>query len=91
MAPRRKLTLGVGATVSCLLKFLHPSGHIRNAFPNPAHAQRLSDCVVVRQEVKKVSQRQQLCLIVTHRDFKNNDDPPTCSKVSLADPQGGRS
>ena len=47
MAPQWKLTLGVGATVSCLLKFLHPSEHIRNAFPNPAHAQQLSDCVVV--------------------------------------------
>ena len=52
-----KKTHGVGATVSCLIKFLHPSELIRNKFPNPVNGQRLDGCITVRQELKNQQKR----------------------------------
>ena len=70
MAPGKK-THGVGAVVSTLIKFLHPSALIREKFPNPEHGQRLPGCMTVQQEVKKINRKDQLSLIVTHLDFKD--------------------
>ena len=65
--------LGKGAIISALLKFLHPSELIRNKFPNPVHGYRLSGCIALRQEVKKVNRKEQLCLVVHHEEFKTGD------------------
>ena len=65
---------GKGAIVSALSRFIHPSQHIRNKFPNPVHSHWLVDCVTLQQEVKKVNRKDQLCLVVRHDDFKNDDD-----------------
>ena len=64
---------GVGAVVSALIRFIHPSEHIRRIFPNPVAGQRLSDCQTIRQEMKKVSRKDQLVLVVHHDDFKTED------------------
>jgi hypothetical protein len=72
MAPSKK-QLGVGAVVSSLARFVHPSEYIREAFPNMEHKHRLHGCLVVRMEVKKVTGKDQLCLVVTHVDFKKAD------------------
>ena len=61
---------GVGAVVSALIRFIHPSEHIRRMFPNPVAGQRLSDCQTVWQEMKKVSRKDQLVIVVHHEDFK---------------------
>ena len=61
---------GVGAMVSALICFIHPSEHIRRMFPNPFAGQRLSDCKTVRQEMKKVSRKDQRVIVVHHEDFK---------------------
>ena len=63
---------GVGATVSALIKFIHPSEHIHNKFPNPCPGQCLLDCKTIHQEVKTVTRKEQLALIVHHEDFKND-------------------
>ena len=73
MAPRSD-NHGVSAIVSALLRFIHPSKHIRNKFPNVVQGQRLENCETIRQEVKKVSRKEQLVLVVRHEDFKNPDD-----------------
>ena len=65
---------GVGAIVSALLRFIHPSEHIHNKFPNVVQGQRLENCITIHQEVKKVSQKEQLVLVVRHDDFKNPDN-----------------
>ena len=65
---------GVGAIVSALLRFIHPSEHIRNKFLNVVQGQWLENCVTIHQEVKKVSWKEQLVLVVRHEDFKNPDD-----------------
>ena len=64
---------GVEAVVSALIRFIHPSEHIRRMFPNPVAGQRLSDCQIVRQEMKKVSRKDQLLIVVHHDDFKTED------------------
>ena len=73
MAPQLR-RLGVGAKTSCLSKFLHPSEQIRNKYPNPVAGHRLEGCVVVRQEIKSVSRKDQLCVVVRHDDFKAGED-----------------
>ena len=71
-----KKTHGVGATVSCLIKFLHPSELIRNKFPNPVNGQRLDGCITVCQELKKINRKDQLSLIVRHANFVKADGDP---------------
>ena len=65
---------GKGAIVSALSRFIHPSEHIRNKFPNPVHGHQLAGCVTLQQEVKKVNRKDQLYLVIRHDDFKNDDD-----------------
>ena len=72
MAPQLR-RLGVGAKCSCLSRFVHPSQHIRDKYPNPVSGHRLEGCLTIRQEVKEVSRRDQLCIIVHHDDFKTAD------------------
>ena len=66
--------LGVRAKTSCLSKFMHSSEHIRNKFPNPVAGPCLEGCIVVWQEVKCVTKRDQLCVVVQHNDFKADDE-----------------
>ena len=73
MAPQKK-THGIGAVVSVLTKFVHPSQLIRDKFPNLPNGHRLSGCITLRQEVKRINQKEKLSLIVKHDDFKNDDE-----------------
>ena len=66
--------MGKNAVVSIPIKYLHPSQHIRNAFPNPLHRQRLENCTVLRQEEKKINRRDQLAVVVKHDDFTDDDN-----------------
>ena len=60
----------VGAIILALICFVHSSEHIRQKFPNPVTGQQLSDCETIRQELKKISRRDQLIIVVHHVDFK---------------------
>ena len=73
MAPQLR-RIGVRAKTSCLSKFMHPSEHIRNKFPNPVGGHHLEGCVVVQQEVKCVTKRDRLCVVVWHDDFKADNE-----------------
>ena len=68
-APNR----GRGQT-TCLSKFMHPSEHIRNKFSNPVAGHCLEGCIVVQQEVKCVTKRDQLCVVVRHDNFKADNE-----------------
>jgi len=72
---RRKKTLGKDAVVSVLLKYVHPSEHIRNKFVNPLPNQVLQNCTVLRQEVKKIHARNQLAIVIRHPEFMDGDSP----------------
>jgi hypothetical protein len=67
MAP--KLNLGIGARVSCQIKYLHPSEIIRTHFINPRHGQVLEGCIVIGQGTRKIHGKVQPSLIVQHEMF----------------------
>ena len=73
MAPV-KPTMGKGAVISVLSCNIHPSAHIRAMWPNPLKGHRLENAVVVRQEVKKMKQRENMTLIFTHFDFAHDGE-----------------
>jgi len=72
---RQKKTLGKDAVVSVLLKYVHPSEHIRNKYNNLLPNQALQNCTVLRQEVKRISGRNQLAIVVRHPEFMDGDSP----------------
>ena len=47
---------GKGAIVSALSRFIHPSEHIRNKFPNPVHSHWLVGCNIAATSEKGQSQ-----------------------------------
>ena len=75
MSPWKKAH-GKGATVSCLIKFLHLSQLICNKYPNPENEQRLEGCLTICQEVKKINRKDQLAIVVKHDDFIGTDQEP---------------
>ena len=66
MVSRKKKRAGVGAIGSCLAKFLHPSAHIRERYPNDYKTRRLDGLMVMSQREMTVSRSKKLCFIVTH-------------------------
>ena len=62
----------LGPLFQLSIHFIHPSEHIRQKFPNPVAGQRLSDCHTIWQEMKKVTQKDQLVNVVHHEDFKTD-------------------
>ena len=65
--------LGSVPKCSCLSWFVHLLLHIRDQYPIPVSGHHLEGCLTVRQEVKKVSRQDQLCVIIHHDDFKMVD------------------
>jgi len=55
-----------GFTDCILIKYLHPSLHIRNKYINPQHNQRLEGCTALRLEERGISGRVQECIIMTY-------------------------
>ena len=72
--PSSLKSMGKGATVSIQIKYVYPYEHIRQKFINPQKGHKLQNCIVLRQEVKTVSRKYQLTVVVTHPDFKSGDD-----------------
>ena len=95
--PRHRKQFGVGATVSCNTRRLHPSAIILNRVPGVAipinHVTQ--DLVIVRQEVKNVRRRDQLCFILRHALYVGDDGTPlevysvrhNCKLVSEGPPE----
>jgi hypothetical protein len=68
------MRLGVGATVSIPVKFLHPH-HLRNEkFPDPQAREhmRLTGAAVKRLEVKLLNHKETMCVVVHHEDFMDS-------------------
>lgn len=67
--PPPKTRLGVGAKVSCLLKFLHPFGEVRKKFPNTYKTDRISNLTVTGQAAKLIRSESAQCFTFCHDDF----------------------
>ena len=65
-------TMDRDAIVSVLAKFVHPSEHIRKAYPNADTQLRLDDLLVLQMESKKVSRRKQLFIFFVSQLIKDN-------------------
>ena len=61
--------IGKDAVCSILARYLHPSAKIRELYPNMPNTLRLQGFKVLRQEVKRVNQRDQLCIVCAHDNF----------------------
>ena len=55
-------------------KYVRPYEHIREKFINPEKGHKLQNCIILRQEVRKISRKDKLTLVVTRPDFKSSDD-----------------
>ena len=73
MRRKNQKTLGVGATVSVNLKYVHPSEFVRATFTNLAPGARLTDGKVVRLETKTVTRKKQECVVFTSRTITDID------------------
>lgn len=73
--PRVAKRLGMGATISTLSRFLHPSAALRdrnNGIALPKE-HRTTGLVALRQQVMKVQRKNQLCIICRHEDYVDDD------------------
>ena len=70
--PRSAKTMGRDAIVSVMAKYIHPSEHIRKAYPNANAQLRIDGLLVLRMESKKVSRRNQLCVIFVSQLIKDS-------------------
>ena len=68
-----KKIAGVGAVCRVMLKYLHPSKKIREKYHNRISSNKLGKLIVIRQEVKKVSRKDQMCLIFRHDNCSNEE------------------
>ena len=73
MRRKNQKTLGVGATVSVNLKYVHPSEFVRATFTNLAPGARLTDGKVVWLETKTVTRKKQECVVFASRTITDID------------------
>lgn len=69
--PRRRCRAGRGAVARCLARFLHPSSHIREKYPNTYKKERISGLIVIRREERAVRRgsRPTRSLVMSHAEF----------------------
>jgi len=70
MASKR---LGVGATCEALLQCLKPRKYLKDAYPNPEKGQRLSGLIAIKTDIKRVSKKDQVCVVFRHDEFPNKE------------------
>ena len=68
-----KKKIGIGAVCRTFMKFIHPSKLIRDKFPNRIDQDKLGEMIAIRQEVKRVNHKDQMCIIMRH-DFWPNQE-----------------
>ena len=73
MTKTPKLKAGIGAKCSALIKFLHPSKLVTDTLLNTQSNARLSDLVAIRKESRRVSRRDQTCVVFRHDSFPNKE------------------
>ena len=64
---------GIGARCSVLRKYLHPAILVEQLVPNNIHGVRVSDLLTIREEVRRVKRKEQLCLIFRHPSLDNEE------------------
>jgi len=63
----------IGAIVCFPCKFIHPHRHRDAKFPDRYVGQRLTNARVVQRTLKKINHKKIACVIVHHKDFKDDE------------------
>ena len=69
----RRYRQGKDATVSVVLRFIHPSASVRRVYPNRGHNDRLENCTVLRQEERTINRKRQRAIVMTHESFPEEE------------------
>lgn len=62
MPRTEKKTLGIGAECGCLARFLHPRAAVNTKYTNSHHMHHIDGLIVLKQELKKVNHKEQMCI-----------------------------
>ena len=68
--PKEKLRLGIGATCSVALKYLHPRKVICDKYTNTTAQRTLDGLISLKKETLKVNRREQECVVFRHEEFE---------------------
>ena len=68
--PKEKLRLGIGATCSVALKYLHPRKVICDKYTNTTARQTLDGLIALKKETFKFNRRDQECVVFRHEEFE---------------------
>eukprot|EP00980_Cylindrotheca_fusiformis_P027459 scaffold20461_cov117-Cylindrotheca_fusiformis.AAC.22 len=60
------LRLGVGASLTCPRRYIHPSRHIRERYVDPEKGARLENLAAVREEAKFVNRQGHKVIVMAH-------------------------
>ena len=61
--------LGVGASCTVQLRFLHPKNKVKEVIQNQTATQQLNGLIVQSREVKSIHREDKECIIFRHEDF----------------------
>ena len=71
MAPiAQQKRLGVGASCTVKLRFLHPKNKVKDKVPNQMATQALSGLIAKRQQEKTIRNKSKECMVFWHEDFR---------------------
>ena len=65
--------LGVGAVCRCPVKYLHPQKDVQEKVIKATRQTKVSGLIVLRQEIKRVNRRQQMCVVFRHNDWPDQE------------------
>ena len=61
--------LGVGASCTVRLRFLHPKNKVKDVIQNQTATQQLNGLIVQSKEVKSIRREDKECIVFRHEDF----------------------
>ena len=61
--------LGVGASCTVKLRFLHPKNHVKDKIPNQTSSQQLTGLIVQSKAEKIICKVNKDCIVFQHEDF----------------------
>ena len=68
---RMKKSMVIGANISIMKRFIHPSTHVRAKYENMEQSERLCGCLVTGKCTKFVTRWEQQIITFRHDNFKN--------------------
>ena len=67
--------LGVGASCTVKLRFLHPKNHVKDKIPNQTSSQQLTGLIVQSKAEKIICKVNKDCIVFRHEDFVTEKCP----------------